>query len=454
MKPKSLHIVLIAAAISLSAVPAGQAQEVELVDPNEVRVSIPAPLTQWGAPKVLLPEVVLYDNGPLVNCPGCGAGGADESQVQNASLAMSTIGFGHQFALGNSIADDFTVTDATGWQIDTITFFAYQTGSTTTSTITGVYVQIWDGDPSAGGSVVWGDLTTNRLIFTEWSNTYRVNETSSGTTNRPIMANVAAIGTILAQGTYWVQWTTDGSPSLPGPWAPPITITGLTTTGNALQFTTAWAPAIDTGTGAPQGLPFLIEGSVLSACTPVPDDGYDGTLASMTCRTLLQPWSVWINQVGVNLSVDHTFVGDMTFKVVNPRSQVLTLMSRPGFAEPADDGTGCCGHSADMSSAFPVSFLDPSVNDAEELGAPGGVVCQGDGICDYFPNPDTGPGTDLSDFIGWTPAGDWMVCVGDAGGLDTGELCDAVIFVSIDPSVIFADGFESGDMSFWSQSVP
>ncbi len=53
-------------------------------------MSNPAPLTafEW-------PEVVLYDNGPLVTHPGGGAGGADASAVQTA-LAMTLYGVGYQ----------------------------------------------------------------------------------------------------------------------------------------------------------------------------------------------------------------------------------------------------------------------------------------------------------------------------------------------------------------------
>lgn len=235
---------------------ASAGSELEIVDPNEVGVSNPAPLTsfEW-------PEVVLYDNGPLVNLPGGGAGGADASALQTA-IGMNTLGAGHQFLNGYSLADDFTVSDAAGWQIDDITFFAYQTGSTTTSTITGVYVQIWNGQPNAGGTVVWGDMTTNRLSSTGWSNIYRVTDTTVTTTNRPVMANVATVGTTLAQGTYWVQWSTDGTLAS-GPWAPPITIAGQTTTGNALQYTTAWAALTDTGTLTPQGMPFIINGGIV-----------------------------------------------------------------------------------------------------------------------------------------------------------------------------------------------
>ncbi len=234
--------------------------ELDIVDPNEVGISNPAPLTSWEWPA---PDVVLYDNGPLVTHPGGGVGGADVSALQ-VSLGMNTLGAGHQLSLGYSVADDFTVTDAAGWQIDTITFFAYQSNAPTTSTITGVYVQIWDAAPNAGGSVIWGDLTTNRLLTTGWSNIYRATDTNYTTTsNRPVMENVATIGTTLAQGTYWVEWSTDGSASYSGPWAPPITILGQTTTGNALQYTTAWGDLTDSGTLTPQGLPFIINGEVV-----------------------------------------------------------------------------------------------------------------------------------------------------------------------------------------------
>ncbi|NJN45036.1 MAG: hypothetical protein HC806_10165 [Anaerolineae bacterium] len=113
------------------------------------------------------------------------------------------------------MADDFTVTDANGWDIQTFTFFAYQTGSTTSSTITAVNYRVWDGSPSDPGSVVvFGDTTTNQLIGSTWTNSYRVSEATSGTAvDRPIMSVVASAGGgfHLSPGTYWVDWQVDGS---------------------------------------------------------------------------------------------------------------------------------------------------------------------------------------------------------------------------------------------------
>lgn len=206
---------------------------------------------------------LLYDNGPLVSHPGAGLGGADASAVQEA-LGMNTFGFGYQVGAGNRLADDFTV-PAGGWNISTITFFGYQTNSTTTSTFTSANLRIWDGPPDQPGSnVVFGDTTTNRLSSTAFSSVYRVLEANLLDGARPVMTTVVTVNTSLPAGTYWLDWQAGGSLAS-GPWAPPVTIAGQTgkVGANALQFTSsggAWAPVIDTGSAAsPQDFPFLIE---------------------------------------------------------------------------------------------------------------------------------------------------------------------------------------------------
>ena len=230
-------------------------------DVNVAAVGQTAVAPVGDVPLYRRPEAVLYDNGSLVNCAGCGVGGADESVLQSTSLLMSTLGFGNQAVVGNRMADDFTV-DGNGWALNTVTFFAYQSFSPTDSTMTAVNLQIWDGPPNdLGSQVIWGDLTTNILASTSWSGIYRVSESTTGAnTDRPIMANVVDLGGLyLPAGTYWLDWQTAGSLTS-GPWAPPITINGETTTGNAMQFTGSWAAANDGGTLTQQGMPFIIEG--------------------------------------------------------------------------------------------------------------------------------------------------------------------------------------------------
>jgi hypothetical protein len=240
----------------------------DVADPDEGMINTPLELDKNYQHSNPLASQVLFDNGPIVNSPGTGSGGADESVLQNVSLGMSILGVGHQFSLNNKVLEDFTVTGS-GWILETIDFFAYQTGSTTTSTITGVYYQVYDGFPDDPGStLVFGDFTTNRLISSEWSGVYRVNETSSGNTNRPVMKNTVEAGFVLPPGDYWIAWQVDGTLTS-GPWVPPITINGQGATGNAYQSLSngAYAEILDSGNGQPQGLPFVINGVFNDLCT-------------------------------------------------------------------------------------------------------------------------------------------------------------------------------------------
>lgn len=211
-----------------------------------------------------VPQAILLDEftGKFITNPTGGAGGAAISQLHSG---MNTLGFGHQVLNSNRVSDDFTV-PAPGWILQQITFYAYQTGSSTTSTINNVRLVIRDAQPP-GGSIVFGDLVTNRLAMSTWSGAYRVSSTTPLDTARPVMANVVTINPPLQlnPGTYWMIWTMGGTLAS-GPWAPPITITGTTTTGNGLQELTGsgtYNPALDGITATQQGFPFIIEGTIL-----------------------------------------------------------------------------------------------------------------------------------------------------------------------------------------------
>lgn len=169
---------------------------------------------------------------------------------------------------------------------------------------------------------------------------------------------------------------------------------------------------------------------------PIPDDTYDGTIASMACMGTDVPDGT-VAAINVDLAVDHTWVGDLTVKVVPPGgtdADVMTLMSMPGLAESGDDGTDCCGDSSNMINTSAVNFADANPVDAEMMGASidGDMfVCQDDAECSFFPNPDTGPGTNLAQFIGQPAGGTWQVCVGDSASGDTGFIVSSNVDVSL-----------------------
>lgn len=211
----------------------------------------------FGQPEVLASrtaEGTLYSNGPYFNVPGT----PNVSLLQDTSLGMDVYGAGHALSSGYRIADDWVVTETVS--VGSIQFYAYQTGSSTTSTINHVSLRIWDGVPGeAGSNVVWGDATTNRFTSSTWSGAYRQIESAPGDTSRPIMiTKVNTPGLTLAPGTYWLDWNCGGTLAS-GPWAPPIAILGQSTTGNAMQFDgTSWTSIEDTGSFTPYGFPFEV----------------------------------------------------------------------------------------------------------------------------------------------------------------------------------------------------
>lgn len=165
----------------------------------------------------------------------------------------------------------------------------------------------------------------------------------------------------------------------------------------------------------------------------IPDSIYDGTEASMFCQEIEVPDDPinYIRDVQVTTAIEHGWVGDLTIKLFSPENKVLTIVSRPGLNEVGDDGSGCCGDSANLSTSAPLTFKDGAANSAEDLGlalpATNQVICVDDGIvpCEWAPAPGSGPGLNFGDFFGDTAAGTWKLCVGDSNISDAGIL-DAV----------------------------
>ncbi|NGX83279.1 GEVED domain-containing protein [Aequorivita sp. KMM 9714] len=198
---------------------------------------------------------VVYDNGPHVNV----VGNPDLSVLESVTHGMNTLGGNVSNAAGFAYADDFELLAET--EVTEITGYAYQTNATSTS-INAMYVTIWDGNPSdASSTIVWGDQTTNVFSSVENINAYRVAENDQGGRARMIQkVNAAITGLTLSAGTYWLEYSFDGTGGS-GPWQPPISILGETSTGDALQKTsTGWGPWLDTGLNTPQGVPFQIHG--------------------------------------------------------------------------------------------------------------------------------------------------------------------------------------------------
>ncbi len=298
------------------------------------------PVAATGVPTTYSPNAptaVLYNNGPFVTAVGTGPGGSNGSVLQNAALGMLILGYGHSIAGGVRVADDFTIPGPNAWQINALTFFAYQTGATTpTSTINNLNLQIWNGQPgTSGAAVVFGDTSTNRLAASTWTGAYRYADNNVGTT-RPIMSSTAAVSVTLNPGTYWLDWQTGGSLSS-GPWAIPIAQTGVLTTGNGFQGNNTWttstpltttATGIDPLVGVRQGLPFIIEGIEV---TPTAGCGSNISWVSVSPASGTTPG---LSASSVNVTYDSTgltpgvYTGTLCINSNDPlESQVLVPLT-------------------------------------------------------------------------------------------------------------------------------
>jgi hypothetical protein len=258
----------------------------ETVDQAQVSDAVSQPVVPVEGFTPPSTEAVLYSNGPLLTHPGGGFGGAGLSQLQT-NLLLTIFGFGHQGgATNNKVGDDFTIADEGGWTVDSLCFWAYQTGSTTTSTITSVKWELYDTDPSVGGAVpIASDSATigNGRLATSWSGMYRATNTTPLDALRPIMYNRCNVepNLSLAAGQYWLVWQATGTLTS-GPWCPPISIVGTTVTGDGIQYigaTPLWQDLLDTGPepDAAQGVPFEVKGSVNA--TGIPCDAFTALIA-------------------------------------------------------------------------------------------------------------------------------------------------------------------------------
>ena len=233
-------------------------------------------------------KAILFNNGPFVTHPGQGSGGADASDTNDPY--STTYGFGAAQSTGYRVADNFTL-DATS-TIETIDFYTYQTNSSTTSPITGVNVRIWNGNPMSGGTIIWGNTTTNVMSANLFSGVYRVSIPFDGLTGtqRPIMKVTAGIGTSLPAGTYWVDWQIAGTLAS-GPWAVPVVPYGQPQTGNAIQWDgSAWQIVEDGNTFAPHEMAFVVNGSS-NPLLPAAPTNFTATPmgSSMNCQL------AWVN---------------------------------------------------------------------------------------------------------------------------------------------------------------
>ena len=194
-----------------------------------------------------------------------GYGGAPASCKANG-MTYNSVGMDRSHSVW--AADAFTVPIGATWVFDTVILYGYQYGSSLSSPFTACNLQIYHGTPGSGGTVVWGDTTTNVLVSTTFTGIYKVDtfSTDNGllSTKRPIMNLKLHLSPAphLSAGTYWLAYsatnaTVGSSVStpfkvLPGRINPPAQSARVFASGS-------WQYVIDNGDTA--GLNMIIKGS-------------------------------------------------------------------------------------------------------------------------------------------------------------------------------------------------
>jgi hypothetical protein len=174
---------------------------------------------------------VLHDNGPIITNPTGGTGAiaglpisnADGFMIPGSTFTFSTTGVAATVATNTAAADDFDV-PAGGWQLDTLTLFAFQT-SQTTPTITSIQINLWTQTPYSEGSPGAPDplpqpVLAEPLVLDAGPGTFVCHrESVSGTsTVRPVFSYTIPLtglpnGGFLPEGHYWIQWSMQGASS-------------------------------------------------------------------------------------------------------------------------------------------------------------------------------------------------------------------------------------------------
>ena len=239
-------------------------------------------------------EAQLYNNGPLSTSATAANGTAaptgytwSETQANTGNTAEANASFGfaawYNTAATNDfrLADDFVVPVGQTWNITNFAFFCYQTSfAGSAPPINVLRVQIFNGDPAAGGTLVAGNMTTNVYDAANSGEAfmYRISNTSipiagpTGTSRKiwRVRANITAS---LTAGTYWVVYQghaiNDASFFMI-----PVTIVNSRggAAANAKQLTVSsgiWANYLDLGIPAsapdvPQDMSFLINDVTLT----------------------------------------------------------------------------------------------------------------------------------------------------------------------------------------------
>jgi hypothetical protein len=269
-----------------------------------------------------------FDNGGVNPQPG-GCSGGMFSAIE---AGLNTFGMGFQTTAGNSVADNFTVPAGQNWDLSSLKLLAYQTGSTTTGTITGITVNVVPGASPNGVALPGGGLQSFAQAF---SGTYRTEATTPTNCQRPLIEVTVDMTwvPVLPPGQYWVTASATGSLAS-GPWIPPTVPWDAADDGQQAVTSGAFAPMTVGVGGAPADLPFALSGDdgagggVTSFCTQTKPTSVAGCFATLTATDTTLATGSWSSTnipaaaaaavVGIYIYTDGVGIGQSAVNLAVP----------------------------------------------------------------------------------------------------------------------------------------
>lgn len=230
--------------------------------------------------------------------------GTTWSEVPNPN---ENLGFGANISAGVTCADDFIVPGGVTWNVTKVTFYAYSTGYTgTTSPFNNTRVQIFNTDPSVGSPTpVFGNLTANVFSASTFADMYRIFTGTPGQT-RKIWKIEATVNTSLPAGHYWMEWQHGTIASVTSNFSPSKTVAGTATQAgnNAKQHevgTTTWEDIVEVG--GPQDMPFQIDYTATGV--PCTAEAPGATLTSLATACPGVPFILTVANPGGGLGISY-----------------------------------------------------------------------------------------------------------------------------------------------------
>jgi CSLREA domain-containing protein len=155
------------------------------------------------------------------------------------------------------------------------------------------------------------------------------------------------------------------------------------------------------------------------------------------------PHDFRVSDLDLWVRVDHTWVGDLTLELSynGDGSASSVLVDRPGV--PAS-GAGCGDDNLALT-------LDDAAAPAVESSCSNTQVPGASAYAIAAARPGDPPGNLLATFSGRLIAGGWTLRVADSAAQDTGTLVEWCLLPN---GTLFADGFQLGNLSAWSATLP